>query len=732
MDRRLAAIVAMDVARFSRLIGHDEEGTLRILESCRQDLIEPLLERHGGRVANTAGDSFLIEFQSAVEAARFALAVQKGMAERAADTPADQRILYRLGINIGDVVARGEDLLGDGVNIAARLEALAPEGGIVISGQVYEQIRDKLDVKSFDLGEVTVKNIARPVRAYQLGGTPVRPRASGRRRPMVVGFAVVAAILVGAGYFWHSQKRADFTPTNADRMAFPLPDKPSIAVLPFTDLSGDAPQNYLADGLTEDLITDLSRISELFVIASASSFTFRDTKTQINVAAEALAVRYILRGSIRQADAKLHVNVQLIDATTGQYVWADRFSGTANDIFSMQERIALAVASSLGLKLTEREQIAIDSDDTDQPEARKAFQRGWELYSRFNPIDNARSVRHFKKALEIDPDYGRAYGALALVYMRGSIFQWEQPLGESRSKLYRDIAPRYLQKAEENGTALVHVVRAMRHLFYRHSARPEGTNRGTDDARAEAAAAIAVQPNDPEAHVMMAWALIAGGSPQQALKFIRAAERLNPQHPSHYHFFHAAAHLGLGQLADAGRILEGGLDQEPDATALLPMAASVFAHLGQRDAAAAALNRWRPGTSRDDLLRMVSHYEFPIRWIGDETWRNFYLLDGLRVAALPANVTVKSLIGDLADATPDQMIDIIRTIGWFGPGAADAVGPLVEALKIENRLVQKQAVIALGKIGPASVAAIEPLGSMIDRPIIGFHAEKALKRIQSE
>lgn len=731
-ERKLTTILAIDVVGFSRLMADDEAGTLARVKANIEQIIEPGARRHGGRIVKLIGDGVLMDFGSVVGAVRFAIEAQDAFSQRDAGRPAASRIVYRMGINTGDVLVDGDDIYGDGVNVAARLEALAEPGGICVSQSVHDHVRGKLSVAFEDLGPRDLKNIPEPVRLYRVvAGTPGTAAPRRRRRYALIA-SIAAAVLLfaiaGAAFWWQPWLQAEPTAKVAD-MAFPLPAKPSIAVLPFTNLSSERGRGVLADGLTHDLITDLSRISGLFVIASNSSSAFRDNDNAVKSAAEALAVRFVLRGSVREADTTLRINVQLIDATTGQFVWADRFDTDADHVLAVHGRIALGIVSALGLNLSEKEQTGIDAAGTDRLDAWHAFQRGWELYSRFNSLDNARSVRHFREAVELDPEYGRAYGALALVHLRGSIFGWEKPLGEPRAKLYREIVPHYLQQAERHGTALVHVVRAMQHLFYRHGARPEGANRGTDDARREAAAAIARQPNDPEAHVTMAWALITAGKPREGLDFIRTAERLNPVHPRHYDFFHAAAYVALDDLDQAARILQAGLSREPDATALLPLAASVFAHLGRRDEAAAAIRAWLPGATAEEIDKTIAHFEFPIRWINDQTWRNFYLLDGLRIAALRKDTTLAGLLDRLGTQRSGDMRATIRMIGWFGPAAADAVRPLVGALAIDDTLVRKEAIIALGKIGPAADAAVEPLARFVDRPILGYHARRAIARI---
>lgn len=288
-NRRLAAIVAADVAGYSRLVGLDEEGTLQSLHAHREELLDPLIAEHGGRIANTAGDSLLLEFPSAVDAVRCAVAVQAGMAGRNADVEETRRVEFRIGINVGDVIAQGDDLLGDGVNVAARLEGLADPGGICISRTARDQVRDRMEIALHDMGEVEVKNIARPVRVFRV----------------VAGEKETAAPTAGPA-----------APTP------PLPDKPSIAVLPFENMSGDPDQEYFADGMTEDLITDISKLSGLLVIGRNSSFVYKGKSVVLRQVGRELGVRYVLEGSVRKAGNRVRINAQLIDAESGHHVWA--------------------------------------------------------------------------------------------------------------------------------------------------------------------------------------------------------------------------------------------------------------------------------------------------------------------------------------------------------------------------------------------------------------------------
>ena len=308
VERKLAAILAADVAGYSRLMGQDEAGTLARLKEHRRELIDPKIAEHKGRIVKTTGDGILIEFPSVVEAVACAVAVQRGMAERNASIPEDQRIVFRVGINLGDIIVEDADIHGDGVNVAARLEAISEPGGICISSTVRDNIGDRLDLAFDDLGEQALKNIARPVRAYRV------LLATAERAPTI--------------------SSVETTPTLA------LPDKPSIAVLPFANMSGDPEQEYFADGMVEEIITALSRIRWLFVIARNSTFTYKGQAVDVKRLGRELGVRYVLEGSVRKAGQRVRITAQLIDALNGAHLWADRFDGALDDIFELQDRVA--------------------------------------------------------------------------------------------------------------------------------------------------------------------------------------------------------------------------------------------------------------------------------------------------------------------------------------------------------------------------------------------------------
>lgn len=341
-ERRLAAIVAIDVVGYSRLMGADEAGTLKILKAHQQALTS-LVEHHGGRLVSTAGDGILLEFPSVVEALDCSMKIQALMDIRNLEVADDKKMLFRIGINLGDIIIHTDnDVFGDGVNVAARIEQLAPAGGICISRSVRNQVRDKMDVNLEDMGEIDVKNITRPIRVFRVlkeGEVASKPP---RKKSLWQKYAAAAAVLValvggGASLWWQAQP--DFEPTDTAMMTFKLPEKPSIAVLPFDNLSDESSQEYFADGMTDDLITDLSKLSGLFVISRNSTFTYKNKAVKIRKVAEELGVRYVLEGSIRRIGDQVRINAQLIDALSGFHLWAERYDGSMTDVFQLQDRV---------------------------------------------------------------------------------------------------------------------------------------------------------------------------------------------------------------------------------------------------------------------------------------------------------------------------------------------------------------------------------------------------------
>lgn len=725
MERRLATILAADVVGYSRLVGEDEEGTLRTLGDYR-GVIDELVTEHRGRVFGSAGDSIVAEFASPVEAVRCAADIQREIDFLNSDQPEKKRMRFRIGINLGDVIVEGDNLLGDGVNVAARLEALSDAGGICLSRPVFDQVKRKLELGYEYLGEQTVKNIAEPVRVYRV---LLEPEASGAvvgeakpkqqpRKWLTLTVAIVLVIGAVAVVAWLRPWAPDVEPASVERMAFPLPEKPSIAVLPFTNMSGDPAQDTFADGMTDDLITDLSKVSDLFVVARNSSFVYKVKPVGIRQVAEDLGVRYVLEGSVQRAGDELRINAQLIDATTGGHLWADRYDGKVSDIFAVQDEFVRKIVGALALNLSENEQEEIARGQSANLEARDAFQKGWEHYFRFTPEDNAKAAEYLLQAVEVDPEYGRAYSALGMVYVRGCQWRWQEELGMTTGEA-NSTALRYLNKGKEHSSSLTNVAASQIYLY----------NKSYGMAFTEAARAVALDPNDPEAHVAMALALIATGKAEVGLDFVQTALRLNPSRPSHYVLAQAMAYFSMDDLDQTAEVLNEALERDPDAVELLPFLAATYAHLGRRNDAHALIRQWAPDIPETNLQYVGGTYHVPYPWARNEKDIESRLKDGLYLAGLPSEVTVESLVESLQQEDYQVRKSAVMTLGRFGAQAVEAVPALIDALSDEEPDLRQKAAKALGKVGPAAKAAVPALTALKDDPSVGYEAKRALKKI---
>jgi adenylate cyclase len=379
VERRLAAVLAADVAGYSRLMGVDEEGTLARLKAVRKSLVDPTIASHRGRIVKTTGDGLLVEFASAVDAARCAVEVQRGMAEQNGSVPPDQRIEFRIGIHVGDIIIDENDIFGDGVNIAVRLEGIAEPGGICISDDAQRQIRGKVDIALEDIGPQNLKNIAEPMRAWR---SRIDPKSSALPSPKA---------------------------STETAQPLTLPDKPSIAVLPFQNMSGDPEQEYFADGMVEEITTALCRFHWLFVIARTSTFSYKGRAVDVKQVSRELGVRYVLEGSVRKAGNRVRITGQLIDATTGAHLWADRFEGFLENIFELQDQVASGVVGAIDPKLLEAEMARVTRKPPANLDAYDCFLRTSDYVYRWTDESTEAGLALFYKAIELDPTYAQAH-----------------------------------------------------------------------------------------------------------------------------------------------------------------------------------------------------------------------------------------------------------------------------------------------------------------------------------
>ncbi len=526
--RKLAAILCSDVVGFSRLAGADEDRILARLRSLRSDLIDPTIAVHNGRVVKRTGDGSIVEFRSVVDAVRLAIEVQNAMVERNAGVPEDRRIVFRIGIHLGDVVEESDgDLMGDGVNIAARLEGIAEPGAICLSEDAYRQVKGRLDLAVTDLGPTQLKNIAEPVRAYSLQvGVPARakfaveakppePKKRSMLAPVAAGIVALVAVAGGAGYFLAGNRAAPVVAaTRSPAEAAHL----SIMVLPFANLSNDSAQDYFADGVTENLTTELSRIRDSFVIARNTAFTYKGKSVDAKEIGKELGVRYVLEGSVQRDGTRVRVNAQLIDAQSGAHLWADRFEEDVADLFKLQDQVVARLANSLGYELVKAE--AGKGGRTQNPDAIDLAMRGQALLQAATPTkennDAARAL--FERALAIDPNNAAALAGDAITYQVDFAFGWTNPEIDYDAKIIAQ-ADRAIALAPTSWWAYY---AKCTYLFLSHRA---------NEALGAADAALAVNPNFAPLYSSRGVAETSLGSFEQAESDVRQAMRLSPRDP---------------------------------------------------------------------------------------------------------------------------------------------------------------------------------------------------------
>lgn len=623
--RKLTAILSADVEGYSRLMDDDEEATVRTLTTYRTAITD-LVQQFRGRVVDMPGDNILAEFTSVVDAVNCAVEIQREIAERNAELPYNRKMAFRIGVNLGDVIDEEGRIYGDGVNIAARVESMADAGGICISGRSYDQVANKLGLEYENLGEHQVKNISTPIRVYRVLSYPgaaahrvikVKKAVGKTWRNIVIAIAAIVIVGVVAAAIWNFYFRLpSVEPASVEKMAYPLPDKPSIAVLPFANMSGDPEQEYFSDGITEDLITDLSKISGLFIIARNSTFVYKGKPVKIRQVAEELGVRYVLEGSVRKAQEKVRINAQLIDATTGHHLWAERYDGKLDDVFALQDKVTKKIVNALEVKLTVADEKHALRRGTDNIPAYEAYSKGLEHYRRFTSDDLGKAVSYFKKAIELDPNYGRAHAAMALVFTRANYLEWGWSLSASWEKVHL-LTRQYLQMAMKKPTSLVHQLVSKRNIHQRLY----------KEAIAEAEQAIALDSNDPGAHYAMAETLIFDGRPGEAIYFVKKAMRLDPHNPASYLYLLGLAHFGMGQIEEAAALIEKALSQTPEATIWRKTLAVMYGYLG-RDQEAQTVRGFLYGSRFLDTRRAMYFYPFKNPEIAKSFADGFYKFAG--------------------------------------------------------------------------------------------------------
>ena len=569
MERRLTTILAADIAGFSRLVGKDEEGVLASQRQSRASLIDPLVARYNGRVANTAGDSLLIEFPSAVEAVRCAIAIQEGMADRNANVSADARIEYRIGINVGDVVPEGEDLLGDGVNIAARLESLASPGGIVLSRTARDQVRDRLDVTLNDLGEIKVKNITRAVRAFQVlrdGERPIRASRSGKRKWHLAAIAGVALFVLIGTVGWQTGMLSRLLP-GGNQSVLVLPDRPSIAVLPFANIGGDKSQAYFTDGFTKAITTNISKFEDLFVVSSFSAFKYRGSDKSLAQIARDLGVRYLLTGDVQPGKDVLRINAQLTDASNGTSLWAERYKAARADIFDLEDDLSGKIAGTL-----------IDRIEASGRTVERTTLSAYDLvlraaFTNINKETLLADIEKLERAVQLDPKFSRAHSRLSETYL----LLWRHSLADDLDNA--------LQRARDEGSRAIELNNNSAKSHHTLSKIYLYADRDHELALASISRALKINPNDADLMVQMAQTLGFMNRDADAIEWIEKAMRQNPLHPAWYEWNSGFVYAMAGDF-------ERSILESKKALAVYKTSASIrrtmifsYAKLGQWDEA---------------------------------------------------------------------------------------------------------------------------------------------------
>jgi adenylate cyclase len=611
VERKLAAILAADVAGYSRLIGADEEGTLARLKAHRRELIDPKIAEHRGRLVKTTGDGMLIEFASVVDALRCATEIQAGITERNTVVPADARIEFRVGVHQGDIVVEDGDIFGDGVNVAARLETLAEPGGICVSARVQEDAAGKLSLGFDDIGDQELKNIARPVRVFRVRSTLTHPVPTEQVRGPKAHDAPGSPLSRSAGE-GAERRRREAGEGSVPSLA--LPDKPSVAVLPFANMSSDPEQEFFADGIAEDIITALSRYPSLFVIARNSCFTYKGRAVDVKQVGRELGVRYVLEGGLRKSGNRIRVTAQLVEADTGKHVWAERYDRDLADIFALQDEITEAVTIAIAPAIADAEQQRAMRKPPGSLDAWAAYQRGLWHASKVTPDDNVLAQGLFQQAIDLDPTLSGAYVGLAVAHAQAADFQTR-----SRAEMRSSI-----EALARRAVALDGADAEARSLLA-NALWGRGDYQG---ALAEAERALATTPNLAFAHHMLGATLIFSGRAKEGLKALERSIRLDPRHPRSEVRLNQMA-LGLyfsGDYAGAVEVAKRAIRSYPDFPNYYRWLAAALGQMGRIEEAKEALQKAMeivPASFQSSVRERVP-------WMRPED--HAHMLEGLRKA----------------------------------------------------------------------------------------------------
>lgn len=552
VQRKLAAILAADVVGYSRLMGQDEEGTHAALKAHLEGVFEPCLAENHGRVVKRTGDGLLAEFPSVVDAVRCSMLVQRAMRDCNLSVPTDRRIEFRIGVNVGDVIVEGDDLYGDGVNVAARLEALAEPGGICVSADVYRQVRSSLDLDAADLGEQLLKNIAEPVRVYKV-------HLSDERQV-----------------------------TSIDAHVLPLPDRPSVAVLPFDNLSGQVEETYLSDGITEDIITGLARFRSLFVVARNSSFSFRGKSIELAEIGRRLGVSFILEGSVRRGGERLRITAQLVEAASGMHLWAEHYDRNLDDVFTVQDEVAQTIVATLVGRIEEARLQRSFRKPTESLPAYECVLRGLAHFRGYAEDDNQKAYDLFGRAVAIDPGYAlaHAYRALVLLGLHGHAAAPADVLDEAFAMATRALELDPLESGCHRALGLIWMYRRDYERAEYHTRRAHELN-----------------PNDADRRMSLGNLLAMRGKPEEGLDWMQSALRLNPLHPTWYNPQLGMALYSLRRYGEAAQAFRHITNPGYWSRARLAACCAQLGDIAAAEAQREAILRQRPDFSTADFLR---------------------------------------------------------------------------------------------------------------------------------
>ena len=571
--RKLRAILSADVKGYSRLMSEDEDSTIRTLGNYRQ-VMAGLIEQYRGRVVDAIGDNLLAEFASAADAVHCAVEIQEELRNRNSVLLVNHRMEFRIGVNLGDVVEEGDRIYGDGINIAARIEALADAGGISISGTVYDSVVDKLGLKYDYSGEQTVKNITKPIRVYKVvlsPGTPgqavVMPKEPIHRSWLKTVLIVAAVLLLGLGAvsIWRFYLHPSSSETKPK-----LPDKPSIAVLPFVNMSADPQQEYFSDGLTEDIITGLSKIPRLFVIARNSSFTYKGKAVKVQQVGRDLGVRYVLEGSVRKAGERIRITAQLIDAGTGHHLWAERYDRDLKDIFALQDEITEQILTSMEVNLTTGEQARLRRKGTANRKAYEKVLKADEYYGRMTREDNAQARQAYKEAMVLDPEYAVPVVGLSYTHWMDVINGWSRSPRKSMKE-----AAKLAQKALELDDSLADTHVLLGNIYLMKGQYQQAMDAGET--------ALILEPNGADVNALLGLMLRYLGRPEEAISVLEKAIRLNPIPPAWYLYNMGDAYRLAGLHDKAIESFKKVLKQNPDHFLAKVYLAATYGETGQKE-----------------------------------------------------------------------------------------------------------------------------------------------------